>query len=97
MTVTAVPSSLGDACPLTSLYLRARLRVQIPIYSGICMYIVVTEDVLGWFWSLLHATDAPGCNINIWLYEFLSLNQIKRSVAMYVPPCHEESPLGEGT
>ena len=56
----------------------------------------MTEDGLGWFWSLLHAIDAPGCNINIWLYKLLSLNQIKSSVAMYVPPCHEESPLGVG-
>ena len=31
--------------------------------------------------SMLHATDAPGYSINIWLYKFLSLNQIKRSVA----------------
>ena len=31
---------------------------------------------------MLHATDAPGYSINIWLYKFLSVNQIKRSVAM---------------
>ena len=61
------------------------------------MYIVITEDGLRWFWSSLHAIDAPGCSINNWLYEFLPLNQIKRSVATLYHLAMPESPLGEGT